>query len=110
MSAEPVAEPAVDLREMVEAAHRAINEALTDEDGYRISPMCEQAPDLWFPEVGDSAMHVKASCGGCPALRACGIYAILAGHEIGIWGGESGLGRGGLEVRLARYSTWISEP
>lgn len=119
MSAEPIAvddEPVVDpvpedWAAMIEEAHKAIDRALTDEDGYRIPPVCEQAPDLWFLDrKTDEDFNPKAACVGCPALKECGAFAIIAGMDFGVWGGQYGLGRGGIAVRRARLLTWTAEP
>ncbi|AYD87387.1 hypothetical protein SEA_VALENTINIPUFF_92 [Microbacterium phage ValentiniPuff] len=115
MSAEPITVPADEpvVIPTLESAHHAFVQALTDEDGYRISPPCEQAPDMWFPEVGENAREARQHCVDlCPAVTQCGILALVAGERLGIWGGVAAisLARMSPEERLAQVITWTVEP
>lgn len=50
---------------------------------------CRQVDaELWFPELGSSAIAAKRICQQCPVLEQCLAYA-LDHHEKGIWGGTS---------------------
>lgn len=44
--------------------------------------------DLWFPEDA-SRLEAQAICAECPVRRECLDYAIDAGENYGIWGGET---------------------
>lgn len=55
---------------------------------------CRQAPDLYFPEVGDGmaasiAKMAKKACLSCDVVNECAEYAIKHKEEAGIWGGMS---------------------
>jgi len=55
---------------------------------------CRQAPDLYFPEVGDGmaasiAKMAKQACNTCEVVNQCKIYAIKHKEEYGIWGGTT---------------------
>lgn len=78
----------------------AISRALTDEYGDRVPPICESAPFLWFPNVGDPGDSAKDACMRCPAQRECLMYAAIAGEDRGIWGGVAHPGRGSMDRRL----------
>lgn len=51
-----------------------------------------EEPDDWFP-VGSTpaaqaqTVHAKAVCWTCPALEACGRWALQTRQPFGIWGG-----------------------
>lgn len=51
----------------------------------------EVDPELWFPDVGESARQAKALCQNCPILADCRneILALeRAGHrQPGVWAG-----------------------
>ena len=55
---------------------------------------CREHPDLtWFPARGDheAVAAAKAVCSRCPAVVACGSWALAQGSELqGIWAGLSG--------------------
>lgn len=50
-------------------------------------------PDIWFPTSKDEdhpdTRRAKAICRRCPVQADCLRYALEAGEEFGIWGGES---------------------
>jgi hypothetical protein len=55
---------------------------------------CRQAPDLYFPEVGDGmaasiAKMAKQACGSCEVVKECKMYALTHREEYGIWGGTT---------------------
>jgi WhiB family redox-sensing transcriptional regulator len=52
-------------------------------------------PDWWFPssKAGDSPVHAKRVCHGCPVRQACEDYAVPRAELHGIWGGLSPLER-----------------
>jgi hypothetical protein len=55
---------------------------------------CRQAPDLYFPEIGDGmaasiAKMAKKACLSCDVVKQCGDYAVKHKEEAGIWGGMS---------------------
>ena len=50
-------------------------------------------PDLFFPDVRDTARLAKRICGECPVQKECLDYAISAGEEYGVWGGTTELER-----------------
>jgi WhiB family redox-sensing transcriptional regulator len=55
---------------------------------------CRQAPDLYFPEIGDgtaasTAKMAKKACLSCPVVTQCGDYAVKYKEHYGIWGGMS---------------------
>jgi WhiB family redox-sensing transcriptional regulator len=54
--------------------------------------LCTSAPDpdLWFPEVGQSARPAIAVCARCPVAGACLGYALsLSANPAGVWGGTT---------------------
>jgi len=46
-------------------------------------------PEVFFPQRGERAVHLKAICAGCPVRSQCLEYALVAGEKHGIWGGAS---------------------
>lgn len=55
---------------------------------------CRQAPDLYFPELGDGmaasiAKMAKKACQSCDVINECAAYAVKHKEEAGIWGGMS---------------------
>jgi WhiB family redox-sensing transcriptional regulator len=55
---------------------------------------CRQAPDLYFPELGDGmaasiAKMAKKACLNCDVINECRTYAIKHKEEYGIWGGTT---------------------
>lgn len=70
--------------------------------------LCQQAPDLYFPDEEDSKIgnyakqlnFIKKGCESCPIQRECAGYAIAAGEEWGIWGGTSPNERRAMRRRL----------
>lgn len=44
---------------------------------------------VFFPGVGQNAVHAKAICGQCPCRRACLDYALANGDKFGVFGGLS---------------------
>lgn len=54
----------------------------------------DEDPEDWFP-IGATPSakarehHAKAVCWSCPALQACGQWAIETRQPFGIWGGMS---------------------
>jgi len=55
---------------------------------------CRQAPDLYFPELGDGmaasiAKMAKKACLDCAVVNECKIYALKHREEYGIWGGTT---------------------
>lgn len=66
--------------------------------------LCTTAPDpdLWFPEVGQSAQPAIAVCAHCPVAGACLGYALsLSANTAGVWGGTSEEQRRKLRRNLA---------
>lgn len=69
----------------------ALNDLIEDN---AIEVPCRQAPDLYFPELGDGmaasiAKMAKAACMSCEVVKKCGDYAVKHREEAGIWGGMS---------------------
>jgi WhiB family redox-sensing transcriptional regulator len=70
--------------------------------------MCQQAPDLYFPDDNDSKVSayskqlqsVKKGCERCPIQQQCAAYGIAAGEEWGIWGGTTPYERRLIRQRL----------
>jgi WhiB family redox-sensing transcriptional regulator len=63
---------------------------------------CTQVdPDLWFPEVGQTASAAKKICADCPVRKRCADHAVrLEGdiserHRYGVWGGLAAPARAG---------------
>jgi WhiB family transcriptional regulator, redox-sensing transcriptional regulator len=55
---------------------------------WRDSALCaETAPDLFFPEKGESARAAKRICARCEVVDACLAYALARGESVGVWGG-----------------------
>lgn len=50
------------------------------------------ATTVFFPEKGQSSAEARAICSLCLVATEC-LEAGVAGNEIGIWGGTSGLDR-----------------
>lgn len=58
------------------------------------SALCAQiAPDLWFPDKGDSTREAKRTCMACPVRAECEDYVRRLYdegiHEHGVWAGMS---------------------
>jgi WhiB family transcriptional regulator, redox-sensing transcriptional regulator len=47
------------------------------------------APDLFFPERGQSCAEAKAICQSCAVRTECLEYALATAQKFGIWGGLS---------------------
>ncbi len=74
------------------------------DDSWRLEAICAQVdPELWFPEHGSSeeAREAKRICAECPVQRSCLQYALDAGEQYGLWGGEN---MRTYRARLARAS------
>jgi WhiB family transcriptional regulator, redox-sensing transcriptional regulator len=54
---------------------------------------CQQWPDLFFPNIGETSEPAKKLCQGCPIMLQCLAYALQAGELYGVWGGASALER-----------------
>jgi WhiB family redox-sensing transcriptional regulator len=68
-------------------------------------PICRTTdPDAWFPETGEgnskAIRYAKEMCKQCPLIVECGIYAIAAGEQHGIWGGLDAMQRN--KIRSSR--------
>lgn len=60
------------------------------EYSYPEDALCAQTnPDLFFPELGDTAAAYAAKrvCADCPVRLLCAEGAIARGERFGIWGG-----------------------
>lgn len=47
------------------------------------------APDLWYPERGESHRHAIDICNTCPVRDDCLEFALTNNERYGIWGGYS---------------------
>lgn len=64
---------------------------------WRDAALCrgkDENPEDWFPlGAGPTAkaqeQHAKAVCWTCPAIQACGQWAIETRQPFGVWGGMS---------------------
>lgn len=65
--------------------HASLMDAISEVGGVP----CESAPDLFFPEQGDTRepREAKALCRSCPVIGLCGEYAVRFNMTDGIWGG-----------------------
>lgn len=52
-------------------------------------PCLEVAPDVFFPEKGESSLPAKRLCRGCPVRTVCLDYALRHRERYGVWGGTS---------------------
>lgn len=52
-------------------------------------PCREVDPEVFFPIEGGSPRAARRICGGCEVREECRDWAITAGIEYGVWGGES---------------------
>ena len=43
----------------------------------------------FFPKRGDSTLHIKTICRGCPVVKPCLEYALRNKEKFGIWGATS---------------------
>jgi WhiB family redox-sensing transcriptional regulator len=63
-----------------------------DSEEWRDSAACaEVAPDLFFPEIGETSRHAQLICSGCDVRERCLEYALNAGETFGVWGGANRL-------------------
>lgn len=63
--------------------------AATD-DTWRAKANCRGvAPDLFFPERGESTTDARRVCAGCVVREECLDYALTDSGTVGIWGGKS---------------------
>lgn len=61
-------------------------------DTWRREALCAQVdPELWFPEHGSSeeSRAAKKICSQCPVQIPCLQYALDAGEDYGLWGGQN---------------------
>lgn len=72
---------------------------------FRYRAACRDAdPELFFP-VGESGPALrqiataKAVCSRCPVTEDCLAWALQAGHEQGVWGGQDAAERRDLRRR-----------
>jgi len=47
------------------------------------------APDIFFPDRGESLEPAKRICGECVVRDECLEYALDSGERFGVWGGTS---------------------
>ena len=48
-------------------------------------------PEIFFPSPGDTEAlkAAKSTCGKCPVIQDCLLYALENNERYGIWGGKS---------------------
>ena len=76
------------------------------DDGWMADAACNGAdPEVFFPELGQSAAAAKAICGVCPVRERCLADAMAADVRHGVWGGLSPNERLALAGRRRRRDT-----
>ena len=45
--------------------------------------------ELFFPQRGESTVHVKMVCRACPVVKPCLEYSMRNMEKFGVWGGTS---------------------
>lgn len=59
-------------------------------DPWQDDALCAQvAPDLFYPERGESPRQAKQICATCPVRQECLAHALTHNEEHGIWGGTT---------------------
>ena len=59
--------------------------------------------ELFFPQRGESTVHVRMVCKACPVVKPCLEYAMRGMEKFGIWGGTSERERRKMRSARARY-------
>jgi hypothetical protein len=61
--------------------------------GWQTDSLCRgsDTPEIFFPSPGDTEAlkAAKATCGQCPVVQQCLVYALDNNERYGIWGGKS---------------------
>jgi len=70
------------------------------EDWEKLALCQETAPELFFPEKGESTRAAKAICAQCEVTDECLAFALRTGQRFGIFGGKSERERRALAKRL----------
>jgi len=67
---------------------------IEDDVDWREHALCAQVdPELFYPDLGQSAAPAKRICGACEVRTECLSYAMAHGELFGVWGGTTEVDR-----------------
>ncbi|MFI9507350.1 WhiB family transcriptional regulator [Nocardia sp. NPDC052566] len=66
-----------------------MNTSSSDEQWRRLALCAQTDPEVFFPELGGSAVSAKKVCARCEVRAKCLADALNNGESYGIWGGMS---------------------